>query len=59
MSSAAGHYVTFLHIFINVYHTERMSEFEVRNVIHMNETYRVGINAGPCAVERMDTTITA
>lgn len=35
---------------------ERTSEFEVKNV---NETYRVGINAGPCAVERMDTTVTA
>jgi len=33
-----------------------MSEFEIINV---NAAYRVGINAGPCAVERMDTTVTA
>lgn len=54
--SAAGGYVPFLWIFINVHHTEGMSEYEVINV---TETYRVGINARPCAVQRMDTTVTA
>lgn len=57
--SAAGGYITFPRIFITMHYTERVSEFEVTNVINLNETYRVGINAGPCAVERMDTTVTA
>lgn len=57
--SAAGGYVPFLHIFINVHHTERMSEFEVINIVNMTETYRVGINAGSCTVDRMDATVTA
>ena len=54
--SAAGGYITFLGIFIIVRYTERMSELVVINV---NEAHRMGINAGPCAVERMDTTVTA
>jgi hypothetical protein len=53
---AAGGYITFLHIFIIVCYTERMSEFEV---INENEAYRMGINAGPCAAERTDATVTA
>ena len=53
--SAAGGYITFLRIFIIVHYTERMSEFEVINV---NEAHRMGINAGPCVVERMYTTVT-
>jgi hypothetical protein len=35
--SATGIYITFLHTFINIYNTERKSEFEAINV---NETYR-------------------
>lgn len=54
--SAAGGYITFLGIFIIAHYTERMSKLEALNV---NEAYRVGINAGPCAVQRMDTIVTA
>jgi hypothetical protein len=54
--SVTGGYINPLRIFVNVNHVERMSEFDVKNV---NEAYRMGINARPCAVERTDTTVTA